>query len=537
MNKGGYIYVVSNISLPVHASFEEAFSVAIAKFKSAGISARRENLYVFRRSIDARKRSNIKFVYSVALASDIAVKDPSLLLKRGISYVRKTKPEIYLGTKRIEAPVAVIGAGPAGLFSALMLAEAGFAVVILERGGNVRERKAAVADFIRTRILDPSTNIQFGAGGAGTFSDGKLVTRINDPISSYVLDRLVDFGAPEEILYLAKPHVGTDILSALVDNMLSHLEKLGVTVMYHTEMLDLEETSGTVTHIKTNRGDIRCSAVIMAIGHSARNTYRTLIDRDMEIEAKDFSVGLRIEHARETIDRGLYGDMAGDPALPPGEYALSYNTEDRGAYTFCMCPGGEVVAATSEEGGVVVNGMSEHSRSGRNSNSAVCCSVFKADYGHTPIRAIEFQEKIERAAFMAGGGDYSAPIITVGDFLKGECSREPYDVFPTYMNGKGVKLAAPDKYLPELVTNSIRNAICNFDTKIPGFASHGAVLSGPETRTSAPLRIRRDSESKLATGYNNLYPCGEGAGYAGGITSAAIDGIKCALALMKNYKP
>ena len=537
MNRGAYIYIVSNISLPVHASYKEAFSVAAAKFKSAGITASRDELYVFRRSIDARKKNDIKFVYSIALSLDTAPKNPELLARHGITASIPAPPEVKFGQTKIKAPVAVVGAGPAGLFAALMLAESGFPVTLIERGGDVAERKEAVKSFIADRVLDTSTNIQFGAGGAGTFSDGKLVTRINDPMSSYVLERLVEFGAPEEILYLAKPHIGTDILSLLVDRLISHLANLGVRVMYHTEMLSFSSSSGRITAMHTNHGDIECSAIILAIGHSARNTYLTLIENSLDIEAKDFSVGMRIEHTRETIDKGLYGNMAGDPVLPVGEYSLSHNTKARGVYTFCMCPGGEVVAAASEEGGVVVNGMSEHSRAGKNSNSAVCCSVFKSDYGATPRAAIELQRKIERAAFAAGGGDYSAPIITVGDFLSGECKTEPYDVIPTYMNGIGVKLADPNDYLPEFVTSAIRGAIHNFDTKIPGFASRGAVLTGPETRTSAPLRIKRDSETKLATGYSNLYPCGEGAGYAGGITSAAIDGIKCALALMKNYKP
>ena len=530
-------YIVNNISLPYHASVKEAFSVAAKRLRSLGIRISDGGFHVYRRSIDARRRDDIRFVYGIAAVAEDHGVNAERLKASGVLIDDYKAPMPVFGDNKITAPIVVVGAGPAGLFAALMLAEAGFKVTLIERGGSITERKCAVADFLKTRKLDPATNIQFGAGGAGTFSDGKLVTRVNDSISTYVLKRLVEFGAPEDILTCAKPHIGTDILSGVVDNVIARIESLGSSVMYHTTMLDFIAHSGRVSAIKTNHGEIACSAVVMAIGHSARDTYERLVERNMRIDPKDFSVGMRIEHPRETIDRGLYGDFASDPRLPVGEYNLSYNTKVRGVYTFCMCPGGEVVAATSEEGGVVVNGMSYHARAGRNSNSAVCCSIFKNDYGATPIAAINFQRSIERAAFKAGGSDYSAPIITVGDFLRGECKTSPSTVIPTYMNGEGVKLARPEQYLPGIVTDSIKNAILNFDKKIPGFAMPEAVLTGPETRTSAPVRILRDSNTKLAIGYENLYPCGEGAGYAGGITSAAIDGIKCALSLMSVYKP
>lgn len=528
-------YIINNISLPIHASSKEAFSVAVKKFKSVGIKADLDSVFVYRRSIDARRRSDIRFVYSIACASDSIV-PAETLAARGITLNAYFAPQIPIGDTPINGRVVVVGAGPAGIFSALLLAESGYNVTLIEKGGTVSERKAAVREFVSTRKLDVNTNIQFGAGGAGTFSDGKLICRLNDSLSNYILERFVEFGAPKDILYLAKPHIGTDILSVIVDRMLSRITELGSEVLYHTELLDYTESSGRITGVITNNGSISCSALILAIGHSSRTTYEHLIRRGLDIEAKSFSVGMRIEHSREAIERGLYGDLAGDPVLPPAEYSLSHNTKTRGVYTFCMCPGGEVVAATSEEFGVVVNGMSEHSRSGRNSNSAVCCSIFKDDYGATPIAAIEFQRRIERAAFVAGGGDYSAPIVTVGDFINDRCSNVPTEVTPTYMNG-GVKLARPESYLPELVTKAIRDAIVAFDKKLPGFASPTAILTGAETRTSAPLRILRDNETRIAYGFSNLYPCGEGAGYAGGITSAAIDGVKCAIALMQKFKP
>ena len=529
-------YIVSNISLPINASLEEAFSLAEKRLASVGVHAKDAVYSVYRRSTDARKKSEIKFVYSVLVRAEM----PSLSARAqamGISEAKFEDPDVVIGGQKISAPPIVVGSGPAGLFAALLLAQNGYKPILIERGGSVAERNAAIERFKRERVLDPNTNIQFGAGGAGTFSDGKLLTRINDPMSAYVLRGLVRFGAPSEITYLAKPHIGTDILSRVVENIILKIRELGGEVLYHTQLIDFSVRDGSVTSVVTNNGALSAGAVILAVGHSARDTYGMLFKKNMAVEAKDFSVGLRIEHPTELIDRGMYGDLAGHEALGHAEYTLSHNTKNRGVYTFCMCPGGVVVAAASEEGGVVVNGMSHHARSGRNSNSALCTSVFKSDYGATPEAAIDFQRKIERAAFSVGGSDYSAPIITVGDFLRGECRRMPKEVIPTYMDGEGVRLASPDSYLPKIVTDALRGAIPAFDKKISGFAFDTAVLTGPETRTSAPIRILRDNDTRLAFGYDNLYPAGEGAGYAGGITSAAIDGVRCALSLMKKYRP
>ena len=528
-------YIVSNISLPINASLEEAFSLAARKLASVGIHPRDALYSIYRRSTDARKRSDIKFVYSVLVRGDMPPL-PTRASSLGISEANLEEPRVIIGDERLSAPPVVVGSGPAGLFAALILAENGYKPILIERGGDVAERNASVERFKRERVLDPNTNIQFGAGGAGTFSDGKLLTRINDPMSSYVLSGLVRFGAPSEITYLAKPHIGTDILSVVVENIISKIRELGGEVHYHTRLIDFTVSSSSVTSVVTNNGVIAAGALILAIGHSARDTYELLFSKNVSVEAKDFSVGLRIEHPTEVIDRGMYGDLAGHAALGHAEYTLSHDTKNRGVYTFCMCPGGEVVAAASEEGGVVVNGMSHHARSGKNSNSAVCTSIFKSDYGATPRAAIEFQRNIERAAFSAGGSDYSAPIITVGDFLRGECRNAPSEVIPTYMEGVGVRLASPEKYLPKTVTDALRGAIPAFDRKISGFALDTAVLTGPETRTSAPVRILRNNETRLALGYDNFYPAGEGAGYAGGITSAAIDGVRCALSLMKKYR-
>ena len=537
MNRQKSIIVFNNIKLPFDASIQEAFSVAIRKLRKLGISSSGIKPYVYKRSIDARNKNNIQFVYSIAIKCAVDSLDSDALIKHGASLISDVGAEFKVGNGEMSAPPVIIGSGPAGMFAGLILAEMGYAPIIIERGSCISDRIEAVNRFNLTHAFDKNTNIQFGAGGAGTFSDGKLVTRTNDPLSSYVLDRLVEFGAQEEIKYIAKPHVGTDVLSRVVDNILTRIIDLGGTVMYNTLMIDFKSEGGRVRSVLTDKGEIQAGALILAVGHSARDTYRALISKNLAIECKDFSVGMRIEHLADDIDKALYGDFAGHPLLGHAEYNLSHNTKVRGVYTFCMCPGGEVVAATSEENGTVVNGMSYSGRDGVNSNCAVVCSVFKNDYGATPLKAIEFQRNIERRAFAAAGGEYKAPIITVGDFLQDECKSYPTSVMPTYMGGKNVTLASPDQYLPGFVSESIKTALKAFDNKIRGFARKEAILTGAETRTSAPIRILRNNDTKLALGFENLYPAGEGAGYAGGITSAAIDGLKCAMALMLEYKP
>ncbi len=528
-------YILNNIKLPINASPAEAFSVAKEKLRRLGIK-RDTEMHVFRRSTDARNKANVIFVYSILVSGDFSEKESELLLKNGFVLLQEAELDAQVGNERMSARPVIVGSGPCGIFAALMLAEKGYCPLVIERGARVRERQAAVLKFKKTGKLDLNTNIQFGAGGAGTFSDGKLITRINDKASSYVMQKFVEFGAPREILYLARPHIGTDILSGVIDKMLASIEELGGEVLYNTVYLD-SYVSGGKYYVKTTNGIFPAGALILAIGHSARDTYETFISRGYSLEAKPISVGMRIEHPREEIDRAMWGNFAGNEALGAAEYNLSYDTKSRGVYTFCMCPGGEVVPAASEEGGLVVNGMSESLRNGKNSNSAVVCSIFKEDYGNNPRAAIEFQRNIERRAFSAGGGGYSAPIITVGDFLSDKLASEPTRVLPSYRMGKYVKLARPSDYLPDFVCNSIKNALLNFDKKIKGFASEYAILTGAETRTSAPVRILRDNETRLLFGSDYIYPCGEGAGYAGGITSAAIDGLKTALAVIKRFKP
>ncbi len=530
--------LINDIKLPINASLEEAFSVAKGKVKRAGLLSLADDYSVFRRSVDARRKPDIFFVYSIAITGDFSSVNAKQVEKYGIAVCESSAmPKITKGSIPLEAPPVIVGSGPCGLFCALLLAEQGYKPLILERGGSVADRHKAIDIFNNLYTLDTDTNIQFGAGGAGTFSDGKLVTRINDPLTAYVLDRFIEFGAPDEIRYIAKPHVGTDILCNVVDRIIDRICTLGGNILYHTQFISPLVKNGNVYAVKTNRGDISCGALVLAIGHSARDTYQSLMEQNFSIEAKSFSVGMRIEHLAEDIDRAMYGDQAGNSILGHAEYTLSHDTKNRGVYTFCMCPGGVVVAAASENGGVVVNGMSYNSRSERNSNSAVVASVFKEDYGATPMAAIDFQRKIEKAAFSAGGGNYCAPIITVGDFLSGKCTTSPKRILPSYMSGKNVRVARPDSYLPGFVCESIKGAFSAFDKKINGFAVSDAILTGAETRTSAPVRILRNNDTRLAIGTNNIYPAGEGAGYAGGITSAAIDGIKSALALMRVFKP
>ena len=528
--------LINNVKLPVNASVSEAFSVARGVIKRAGLLSYAKDYSVYRRSVDARRKPDIFFVYSIAVTGDFPIISEDKQRKLCISLQEPlASPKALIGGEPLSAPPVVVGSGPCGLFAALILAENGYNPIILERGGSISERHRAVDLFNTDHILDTDTNIQFGAGGAGTFSDGKLVTRIADPLTNYILERFIDFGAPEEIRYIAKPHIGTDVLSQVVDRMLDRICELGGKILYHTKFLSARTDGKRLYAVVTDKGEIPAGALILAIGHSARDTYESLLNQSFSIEAKSFSVGMRIEHLAEDIDRAMYGDPSISERIGHAEYTLSCNTKTRGSYTFCMCPGGVVVAAASEEGGVVVNGMSYNSRSERNSNSAVLTSVFKEDYGGTPMAAIEFQRRIERAAFKAGGGQYAAPIITVGDLLSGECKTEPKRILPSYMSGNNVKLARPESYLPGFITDGLKSAIVDFDKKIKGFATSDAVLTGAETRTSAPLRILRHNDTRLAIGYDNIYPAGEGAGYAGGITSAAVDGAKSALALMEAW--
>ena len=500
---------------------------------------------IYRRSIDARRKGNITSVWSVAVSVS-AVPDKERLEKEGLRLIADPDISVKYGKEKLSARPVVVGFGPAGMFCALLLAENGYHPVVLERGDDTEERIKAVKKFYDEGTLDTESNIQFGAGGAGTFSDGKLVTRINDRRCRYVLKRFNDFGAPEDIMTKAKPHVGTDKLTYIVSRIRDKIIKLGGEIRFRCAFKGIiSDSRGNITAVKTSDGQIPAGAVILATGHSARDVYLYLKTSDFEIEEKAMSVGVRIEHLRNDIENALFGPELMKKAendeklrllLGHAEYQYSYRENDRGVYTFCMCPGGEVVAGASEEGGVVVNGMSRYARDGKNSNSAVCVSVTPQDcaaFGGT----MEFCRTIERKAYAVGGGGYKAPVETVGDFLdfKG-ILHEPTRILPTYMGGKNTKSARLEVLFPDFVNSMLKKGIRRFGKSMKGFDAPDAVITGAETRTGSPYRILR-LESGETAAYRNFYPCGEGAGYAGGITSAAVDGISRAQIIMEKYAP
>ena len=527
--------LLNGIVLRHDAGNNEILLAAAEKMKRAGVNPRQLHFRLYKKSFDARRRGEIKCVCSVLVEGEAAGSiDPARLAEIGGVIHEEQELELPCGTMKLKSRPVIVGTGPAGMFCGLLLAEQGYAPILLERGRDVAGRVAAVESFYASQILDPESNIQFGAGGAGTFSDGKLTTRISDPRCSFVLKKLCEFGAPESILTRAKPHVGTDVLRGVVSNILNEIVRLGGEVRYTCRLDDIDPISESAVGLRTSAGEMSGGVLVLAVGHSARDTYSMLLRRGFAISPKPFSVGVRIEHLQSDIDRALYGDLAGDPVLGPAEYALS-DTSGRGVYTFCMCPGGEVVAAASEVGGVVVNGMSYHARAGCNANSAVAVSIRPDDYSGGVAGAIEFQRSLERAAFAAGGRDYSAPLQTVGDFLAGRAGTHPGKVEPSYMGGR-VKLCDLSTVLPDFVTDTLKRGLVSFGRKIPGFDSPDALLTGVETRTSAPLRIMR-GEDLTAIGRPLIYPCGEGAGYAGGIMSAAVDGIRVAQAIMAKYAP
>ncbi len=526
-------FIIHNLSFPITEGQESATNAVSSKLKRLGVQA---TCTIYKRSVDMRKRNSPCFVYSVLIRTEQdSEKTITLLKKNGFIPSATDTVEFIQGNEPLKSRIGIIGFGPAGMFAALILSLYGYKPVVFERGADIDRRIADVDEFYKTRTLNEDSNIQFGAGGAGTFSDGKLLTRINDRYCRYVVKKLCEYGAPKSILTDAKPHVGTDKLRNVVKNIAKAITDNGGDILYNTTVHDIVQTGeGVILH--TNHGEQLCSCAILCPGHSARDTYRMLLEKGALMQIKPFSVGVRIEHKRQAIEYGLYGDLKDKypDILPHAEYALSDHFSGRGVYTFCMCPGGLVVPSSSEHGGVVTNGMSYHARSGQNSNSAIAVSVTPDDLGTDPLSGIEFQRKIEQAAFAAGGNNYSAPYQTVKGFLDGEAGSKYSSVVPSYMDG-GVTLCDLGKLFPDFVTKCLRSGIISFDKKIQGFACDDAVLTAPETRTSAPVRIVRN-ENGCCIGLENIYPCGEGAGYAGGITSAAVDGLKTAIKIMERYR-
>ena len=506
---------LSDIKLSIGTSEEELVKLATKK-----LGKKPTYFAIKKKSLDARNKSDLKYIYTIEFSNEIPPEKPAF----------QRLPKNKLPQKR----VAVIGSGPAGLFCALRLIERGVAPLVIERGANVEEREKDISAFIETKTLNPQSNVQFGEGGAGTFSDGKLNTQTHSPINREVLETFVRFGAPEEILWLNKPHIGSDNLKKVVKNMREYILANGGEVGFNTRLTDIKIKNGKVERItvKSTKGEteMEVSALVLAIGHSARDTFELLQTRGLKMTAKDFAVGVRIEHLQGAIGFSQYG--ASYKKLPAADYKLVSHVSDRAAFTFCMCPGGFVMPATSEAGGVVTNGMSNYARNETNANAALIAQVYKSDFGQdfekNPLAGVEFQRAIERKAFEMGGGAYRAPVQLVGDFLKGRTSDKFGAVTPTYASG--TTFADLGAVLPSFITQTLKRAIVDMDKRLKGFADPEAVLTAAETRTSSPVRIER-GEDMQSVSVKCVYPCGEGAGYAGGITSSAADGIRVAEAI------
>lgn len=525
---------VRDIRLPLSAPESRAFEQAL---RIAQVPARKVAACgVAKLSVDAR-HGQPRLVYTVAItlkdegeAPAFAGASPCVAVKERAAF------RVENGAEPLSSRPIVCGLGPAGLFCALLLARQGFRPLVLERGPALARRVQAVEHFSATGQLDENANIQFGEGGAGTFSDGKLTTRIGDELCGFVTQVLLEHGAPPEIAWRQKPHVGTDLLRGVIASIRAEIEALGGEVLFDTRLTGLKTAGGRLCGVETTRGAFPCQALVLAVGHSARDTFAMLMDSGLELTCKPFSVGFRAEHLQTVIDTALYHEAAGHPALPRGEYQLSQHVGGRCVYTFCMCPGGQVVASASEAGQVVTNGMSYHARSGKNANAAVVVSVSGEDFGQDPRRAIEFQRTLERRAFEAGrpAGPYGAPAENVRSFLEGRGELIVRSVQPTY--DRGVCAADLGALLPDELTNTLRAGLRAYERKIAGYTGPDAILTGLETRTSSPVRLPRD-ESFQSPQLPGLYPCGEGAGYAGGIMSAAVDGLRTAREICRRYSP
>lgn len=512
---------------------EEIDSVIKKGLKKAGLTeALTLKTGIFKTSLDARKQSDLHFIHSVyAELSDSGIE--ASIKKKDVKRIEKSEftPEIS-GVKK-KGRIVIAGFGPAGMFCGLVLAENGYKPLILERGEDADRRVASVSSYWSGGKLNSESNVQFGEGGAGTFSDGKLTTRINDPLCRYVLERFKGFGAPDEILIKAKPHIGTDNLRKIIKEIRCHITECGGDVMFNSRLDDIVIENGEVKSAIWNGNETETSAVVTAIGHSARDTFEMLNNKHVFMEPKPFSVGVRIEHRQQDVNESLYGRYANHLLLPVGEYQLSHRLSGgRCVYTFCMCPGGIVVPAASEQNTIVTNGMSEFARNGENANAAIAVSVTPDDFGRGVLDGVSFARNIEQNAYNITSG-VSAPASTVGGFLSGNPDLKT-DVKGTYE--RGIEKGDFRKIFPSYITDSIAVGINVFSKKLKCFGDMSALLTGPETRTSSPVRISR-TENRNSVSLNNLYPCGEGAGYAGGIMSAAVDGIKTAVEIMKVIAP
>ena len=492
---------------------------------------------IYKQSIDARFKGKIDFVYTVDVKTSLdeekllAKKLPDVSLTPNLAY---NFPEV--GTSPLKNRPVIIGFGPAGIFAALILAQAGYKPIVLERGEDVDSRIKSVDKFWNEGILNPESNALFGEGGAGTFSDGKLTTRVKDLRGRKVLEELVAAGAPEEILYEAHPHVGTDLLRDVIKCIREKIIVLGGEIRFKTLVTDFLIEGDTLKAVKTQTGEVlEAENIILAVGHSSRDVFKTLQKREVALEAKPFAVGVRIEHPQALIDRDQYKEFAGHPRLGAASYRLTHKASSgRGVYTFCMCPGGVVVPSASDSGHLVTNGMSYHARDGQVANSALIVSVTPEDFdSDSPLAGIEFQKALEKKAFVMGGGDYKAPAQLVGDFLHERHTSKMSEVRPSYF--LGVKAANLRELFPSFINDALKEGLIALDKKLKGFAMDEAVLTAVESRTSSPVRIVRDPQTNESISTKGLYPAGEGSGYAGGIISAGIDGIKCAEEIIKKW--
>ena len=525
--------IISSLAASLETDKNEVIALALKKIKLKSSDVLSSEIY--KTSLDARHKNNFHFVHSVIvnLANE---RDEKIICDRYdcCSYISSNSLSPVIGKTPKKGEIVIAGFGPAGMFAALVLAEYGYKPIIFEKGESIEDRVKNVSKFWQTGELNTSSNVQFGEGGAGTFSDGKLTTRINDPLCRYVLEKFVQFGAPKEIMTKSKPHIGTDNLRNIVKNIREYVISLDGKIYFNSEVNNFKIENSTLIKVGNNDNAVNCAALILAIGHSARNTFSTLLDNNVYLESKAFSVGARIEHLQDDVNFSLYGIHKNNPLLPVGEYQLSYRDKSqRAVYTFCMCPGGFVVPAASENGGIVTNGMSEYNRNQKNANAALVVSVSKDDFGNGPLAGMDFAKSIEQKAYNIVGNTYHAPACTVDSFLTGNTTKFS-KIIPSY--SLGVTPCNLHEIFPPAITDMMKTGLYHFSKKMKCYGDKTAVLTAPETRTSSPVRITRN-ENFESVSTNNIFPAGEGAGYAGGIMSAAVDGIKVALKIMENFAP